>query len=74
MVPEAERPDPPRGLLPEQVKAFKARAEEDPDWKPLHESPLKDGESRADEWFDETGTYQTEIDSLITRHPEDWRR
>ena len=57
------------GLVPDQVKAFKARAAADPDWAPLHESPLKDGETRADKWFRENGTYQTEIDSLITFHP-----
>ncbi len=59
------------GLLPSQVKAYKVRAEEDPDWHELTESPIKEGESRADKWFEETGTYQTEIDSLITFHPEE---
>ena len=37
----------------------------------MHESPLKDGEQRADEWFEATDTYHTEIDSLITFHPEE---
>jgi hypothetical protein len=56
------------GLIPTQVKEYKARD------MGLTESPLKEGESRADDWYRETGTFQTEIDSLITFYPQELQR
>ena len=40
----------------------------------LPSTPFKPGEDRADAWFQATGTYQTEIDSLATLAPDRLRR
>jgi hypothetical protein len=45
----------PVALTPEQVKA-----------EDLASAPMKEGEKRADRWFEAFGIHQTEIDSLTT--------
>ncbi len=55
-------------MLPEQVRDYAERGD------PLPETPLKEGEKRADAWTEMFGILQTELDSLTSLRPDDFEQ
>ena len=72
--PELQRPDPPGGPAARAGEGVQGAGRGGPGLEAAARVAAEGRRERADEWFEETGTYQTEIDSLITRHPEELRR